>query len=669
MKSIHRLTAVLGVLFVCSIAAAEETAPQLVERYSKLTLGGAPVTISNLTVTSGSMKLTLASGSAAPVKAGDEVIGIFFKGDGSFDYSASDPVELPIMATNLRNTKSAATVTNGVLHGKFTEGLIAAQNVKLPALEGAAGSSLDDAFAKNRELFGNDRESQLATSFASQALVAANQRNFRAELVGAEEWLYEANHVQERVERLYTLDFDDRARRIERYEATISNRPVGRTRADVPPFDVMLTNLDYTVIASDGRDVSVTATETLMPRTNGARGLVLELTDQLHADGPKPPRHYKVKSISAADGKPLAFVQRPGVLLVSLPEPTMAASPLKLKFEMEGDILVRAGGDNQWVLTSDWFPEPPIAGVATTAHGVIKVKAPFIPFAGGKTISRTTEGDYNVLESQIDQPVNFVYVSGGKYWTEEEKRGNLTIRTASYGQKNPRGAKKLIALGFDTIAYYEYFLGPFPVQELNIIEMNDLGFGVSPAGLVLLTSEAFKPLITEQQLDQAGGYATDINQVFAHEIAHQYWGTAVRPSSDEEWWLAESFAEYSSALMVRKFEGEGQYKRLLAHWRADANEAHNLAPIPLANRITTPNNYDGNRTKLLYGKGPYLLAALSKQVGDETFMTFLKSYQKSFHNKLGSTKDVAGLLGFMTKQDFKPFFEKYYWGTEVPEMK
>ena len=671
MKLISRLTAVAGLLFVCAFAAADETAPDLLARYEKLTLGAPAVSVSNMVINSGSMKLTLANGVAAPVKAGDEVVGIFFKGDGSFDYAANDAVELPIMQTNLRNTKSKATVTNGILHVAFNEALIAAQSFKLPEPQGAAASeSLAEAFTKHLAIFTNDQDSRLSTGFAAHKLVAPTQRNFRAELAGEEEWVYAADHMNERLARLYTIDFENRERRLERYEAQLSDRPVGRTRADIPPYDVILSALDYTIVASDGNAVSVTATETLLPRTNGAKGIVLDLLDQIYADGPKPPRRYIVKSVTADDGKALPFVQSLGMVLVSLPQPTMAASPIKLKFDIAGDILIRAGGDNQWVLNTSWYPVPPLAGQAATVHGVTKVKAPFIPFAGGKTISRKTEGDYNVVETQIDQPVAFAFVSAGKYWHEEEKRGNLTIRAASYGQKNQRGAKKVIALAFDIVHFYEYFLGPFPVDELNILQMNDLGWGQSPAGVVFITSEIFKTLVTEQQLNDSGwAYAGDINQVLAHEIAHQYWGTAVRMPSWEEQWITEAFAEYSSSLFVKKFEGEGEYRRMIAHWKADANESHNVAPIPLANLIRRPNNYDGNRTKLLYGKGPYLLNALHKQVGDEPFLVFLKSYQKSFHNKLGTTKDVAGLLGFMTKQDFKPFFDKYYWGTEVPEVK
>jgi len=664
LKHISRILAFfsIAVVSVCC-AAAEENAAQLVARYDNLSLGGPPVSVSALVITSGSMKLTLGSGSAASVKAGDQVIGMFFKGTGSFEYSAKDNVELPIMKANLRETKSAGTVNNGVLSGSFTEALIAAQNVTLPALEGPAGSALDDTFAHHRAILKNDQESLLSLSFAAHQLTAPAQRIVRAELRGAgdDEWVYEADQNNEKLLALYTYQFDDRARRVERYEAVISERPIGRTRADIAPYDYVLSAVDYTLEAGDGNDLHVVATETITPRVNGIRGLVFGLTDLQYASGEKTPRHYTPKSITTDDGKPLAFAHRIDTLLVSLPQPSMAAAPIKLKFDLRGDLLIRENGDNQWFLRSEWFPEPHTAGMATTAHGVIRVKAPFVPFAGGKTIRRVTEGGYNVLETSIDQPVHFVAVTAGKYAYEEEKRGNMTVRTASYGQKNVRAIKKINALAFDMIQYYEYFLGPFPMDELNIVELNSFGSGQAPAGLVFITSEAFQPLL--EPINQL--FSEGINERMAHEIAHQYWGVAVRWPSPEEQWLSESFAEYSAALLLKKFQGGAPYNRLLAHWKADSNESHTVAPIPLANRITD----EFNRTKLLYGKGPYLLAALHKQVGDEQFLTFMKSYQKSFHNKAGTTKDVAGLLGFVAKQDFKPFFEQYYWGTDVPELK
>ncbi|HYH06977.1 MAG TPA: hypothetical protein VEK11_07940 [Thermoanaerobaculia bacterium] len=72
-------------VFVClPAAAAPTTAAGLVETYDHPTLGkSSPV--SNVTVEIGHMKITLGSGSAAPVMAGDEQLGIYFKGTAAMN--------------------------------------------------------------------------------------------------------------------------------------------------------------------------------------------------------------------------------------------------------------------------------------------------------------------------------------------------------------------------------------------------------------------------------------------------------------------------------------------------------------------------------------------------------------------------------------------------------
>lgn len=170
---------------------------------------------------------------------------------------------------------------------------------------------------------------------------------------------------------------------------------------------------------------------------------------------------------------------------------------------------------------------------------------------------------------------------------------------------------------------------------------------------------------SEDEVDSRG-----MNEVFAHEIAHQYWGHVVKMPSFEEQWITESFADYCAALFMKAYKGEAEYKSIVRKWRGRATFAGSDIPIPLANNVyvssdvTTPAHI---RYGLLYNKGPALLYALHKELGDEAFFTFLKSYQKSFAWKFGSTKNVAGLLQYMTKKDYMPFFDKYYWGTEMPK--
>ena len=82
--------------------------------------------------------------------------------------------------------------------------------------------------------------------------------------------------------------------------------------------------------------------------------------------------------------------------------------------------------------------------------------------------------------------------------------------------------------------------------------MNDFGFGQAPPGTMFITKEAFNPVMRGAE----PVYSKGINERFAHEIAHQYWGHVVKMPSDEEQWLTESFAEYCAGSLPEAFKNE-----------------------------------------------------------------------------------------------------------------
>ena len=653
-------------LLVTSSALAQDTVKTLSKRYSKPQIGPASP-VENLVLTSGRMRMTLVRGTAAPVRAGDEVIGLFFAGSGQFAYTADEPIELPAVKTQLRNMKASAKLDErtNVVSGTFSELLWSAPG-RIPALSGTATEAISEKFDAFRADFGENRSFNPAHLFVVQKLNGANAKPVTAEFRGENEWIYTFDDVDAREESLDILTHfpleDHRERRRFRYPSTISSIPLGRTRRDPSPVHFVLTKLEYDITASDEKDVSIKTKQTFIPTANGMRAMWLLLDEEEYVDK-YAPRHLRVKKLATADGKDLDYVHRRGHLLVSLPAPTVANKPIELVVETEGDILYRPQNSSFWRLDSAWYPQAGMPASSMTAKGIVRVKGNWTPFAPGKTLSRRTENGYNIVEAQLDTPTSLLFIVAGKYTYEEEKRGNLTIRTASYAGANKPSVKKLTDLAFNMIKYYEWFLGPFPVEELNIIEIDDLGWGQAPMGFVFITSEAFQPVLGE--VNQI--FSEGINERFAHEIAHQYWGNNVRLVGGAENWISEAFAEYSAALLLKKFQGDAVFNRMMSTWRTNAAAASKSAPVALAGRVYSPTTRIYDAIYLWYHKGPIILAALHKQLGDEQFLTFLKSFQKSFKGKPGLTRDVEGLLGFMTKQDYKPFFDKYYWGTGMPE--
>lgn len=679
MKNLRPLFTTLVLCLPVSLFAAAPLT-DFVAAAKNLKLGDA-ASVSNVTWTVGHMTLRLGNGSIARVMAGNEPVGVYFKGSGTFEYVTVEATEIPVVDHNVKavaHVKMTADAQHATLTGDFADVLILGGGVAMPEVTGTGGAALGDGFAQHSTLFSRLRVEPAGHLLAVQKFSFPTSKRVRVEFSGGRDnLLYDYDDVEDHDEGFYTVAgpstyVEDKRIQQWLFLNLLSDQPVGHDHWTTPRPPFALTALDYT-LTGDGDNAKAEVTETIARIAPGENVLRFAMQSEEFVRTSQPFRNFNVRSVTDEQGRPLPFDHVRDDLVVALDG--VDGQTFKLKFAIDGDFLVREGGDNAWQLGlgEPWFPLPrQLAGAAYTVHSVLRIKKPFIGLAPGNTISRRDEGDYNVVENVVDKPVQFTMVEAGKYNLSEEKRGELTIRVATYGLSNERAAKQLTGLAFGLIDYYEFFLGPFPWKEFNIIQVNAYGFGQAPPGAMFITNEAFSPTRSSDDGDyfmSADQYFSQgINERFAHEIAHQYWAYVVRMPSSEEQWLTESFAEYSAGLALKKLRGDAIFKQLVGTWNGGAKMGAAVAPIPYANRIGG-DRMVGRRQRfaLLYEKGPYLLYTINKEIGDEAFLTFMKSYTKSFNFKFGTTKDVAGLLGVITKKDWKPFFEQYFWGTAMPQ--
>ncbi|HKD18401.1 MAG TPA: M1 family aminopeptidase, partial [Thermoanaerobaculia bacterium] len=674
----------LGLFLACALLpvsavgaeSSTPTLPEVMERFEKLQISGAGGLSAKTHLVSGHLDCTLTGGSVALVKAGDDVVGVFFSGTGSMEYVSEDPIEAPVMTfmakkdTHLSPEKTSKGI---LLKDNFSTLLWISVGESLPDIPRVGSASLDALFQAHREKFLHKRGERLSMPFAVQRLNAPKTAMVWVEMAGGSEDLLYRRHdglnAAESLAYIHSSSSGEAAFKDALYAVTLS-RQLGRDRKDPPQPGFVLTDVDLDLKASDDKDVTMTVVETLVPQKQPRSVFPFDLDSTVYATfgAHLTNRTERVKRVTDEAGRSLPYWHQNGSLLVQVAEPALPDRPVKLRFEIDGDFLVHPGGSSYWELGIwSWFPQPELYEQRYTFHAVVRVKKPYVPFAPGTTVRRAVEGDDNLLETKVENPIQFAVVLAGDYTYKEEVRNGVTIRVATYALKNDRAIKQLTGLAAGIIDFYKDFLGPFPFSEFNILEIDDYGFGQAPPGIMFITKEAFNPLggndvsldgVASQPENQI--YSRGINERFAHEIAHQYWGYVVSPPDDDEEWLAESFAEYCAALFMKAGKGDGEYKMIVSHWKGETRFAIDKAPIPLANRVYVANDFRSQffiRVGLLYNKGPLLLYALHKELGDQTFLTFLKSYQKSFRWKYGSTKTVAGLLQALTKKDYMPFFE------------
>jgi len=687
-----RLFALLvsGLLAGSAVQAQDARPPKLVEtvdRYRNLQVADQSAAVANLKLVSEHLQCVLGSGRAAYVRAGDEVIGVFFEGTGSMDYLSANPIEAPVLAyVAKKSTRLSPEKTDQGLRvkDKFTRLLWLALPAKMPELTGLEPRPLTASFQEHEEKFLRIRGRRPGFALGYRQVAAPNALYAWVEMEGgAEDLRYVRDGMDDAFEQLSFVHGPSSGEvkvKDMLFATVLSEQPTGRDPKDPPKPRFLMTDVDLELKASTDKDVSLSVVETVVPQGEPLDVFRFDLdnglftTFGLHLES----RTEHLRKVTDEKGRTLAFYHGDHEVFVQTREPVAAGQSVKLRFELDGDFLVHPGGSNFWELgVRAWFPQPRWCEQYYTFHAVIRVRKPFVPFAPGKTIRRVEEGGDNVLEVQVDVPIQFPVILAGDYTFKEEVRDGVTIRVATYALKNDRAIKQLTDLAATIIRFYQEFLGAFPFPEFNILEIDSLGFGQAPPGVMFITKEAFNPLgggaiPLEEAPPQAENqiYSGGVNERFAHEIAHQYWAHVVKMPSHEEQWLTESFAEYSAALFIKAAKGEREYKSLVNHWTFGARQATDKAPIPLANRVYVADDVRTQfftRTGLLYEKGPLLLYALHQELGDQTFLTFLKSYQKSFRWKFGSTKTVVGLLNFLTKKDYNPFFDANFWGTGMPK--
>ena len=661
----------LAVLLLVSLGVAPAMRAaniiETVEAIDHARIAGPGANASGVSLAVGNLKLDFTDGKIFPILVDDEVAGVFFQGDGRFEYTSVDPLE----AANFRSNVKRATpysVQDGKLVGTVSKLVFWGSGYLDELPEWPQGDSSQDAqkafdgFRRKREHDQTAVEVHLAyglnispdTPFAIVELAADKKDLF-----------YGFDTVVSQNEFIFALDkfnFGTQFTKQLRFGQVLSQQPIGRDRLSVPPLQYRLTDVDATVVNPEGMNVRAEVRETYEILTP-TKILSLTLTSWRNVEGVK--HDYALKSARGSGGGALPFVHREGVVIVELPEVAAPGDTVVLDFVMEGDILNRPRGDNYWQLgPGGWLPEPQRVDATFHSYRVVtKAPKPYVSFSNGKTIKRWEEGDLACAEFKEDQPIFLPVILAGKYKSYEQTNDGVTIQVHAYAQAKTDRMKKIANNLFALQEFYRKVLGEFPFSELKVIEINELGWGQAPPGIIFITKEAFLPGGSQE----ARGWSMGINSRLAHELAHTWWGDISPWASDTDYWLCESTAEYYAAVAMGVLWRESEFEKEYDGWKTRSRWVEDHGTVLLANQLSTEDGLR-DRVGLLYAKGPIVLHALRQEIGDDAFFTAFKTLLSNRRFKHISTQDVISVVNHVTGKDYTDWIHRYIAGTDWPDQ-
>jgi aminopeptidase N len=204
------------------------------------------------------------------------------------------------------------------------------------------------------------------------------------------------------------------------------------------------------------------------------------------------------------------------------------------------------------------------------------------------------------------------------------------------------------------LKFYDSLLGPYSFQKLANVQSNTRFGGMENAGNIFYD---------ENTVDGT----KSVENLVAHEVAHQWFGNAVTEKNWRDIWLSEGFATYLTDLYIEHKYGDEPFKKRLERERQKIIKFSHYKQQPIV--LDHPKNLFALLNPNSYEKGAWVLHMLRQKIGDKTFFKLLKDFYQDYHLKNASTEDFIQLAQQISQQNLDKFFKQWLYRDDLPLLK
>jgi hypothetical protein len=251
--------------------------------------------------------------------------------------------------------------------------------------------------------------------------------------------------------------------------------------------------------------------------------------------------------------------------------------------------------------------------LTTTARGV--------PSATGRLVSTACNGDATTFLFEADVARDFAVVFAPDHEQTESRVGGKTIRT-SFSPAHSSAGVIALERASAALELFEQQIGPVPHTDIDLVEVPLQGpAGAEFSGLILVSS-------------QYAQWPTDpfFDVIISHEMAHQWFYSAVGNHATEDPWLDEGLATYLSYVFLEHTQSPAAVSELERSERAYRSARQQHPDLTIASSVGAfPDS--PTYSAFVYSGGAVFLDAIRCEIGDEAFFRALGDYYRT--NLLG----------------------------------
>lgn len=202
--------------------------------------------------------------------------------------------------------------------------------------------------------------------------------------------------------------------------------------------------------------------------------------------------------------------------------------------------------------------------------------------------------------------------------------------------------------------YFTETISRFPFKKLANVQSSTIYGGMENASAIFYPEKA---ITGKGKLDN----------LIAHETAHQWFGDSATEIDWPHIWLSEGFATYFANLYLLESKGDSIFKEKMKQQRTKVFKYNETNKAPVVDtqtkdllKLLNPNSYE---------KGAWVLHMLRKELGDELFFKGIKAYYEIFRYSNASTYDFQSIMSQISGKNLDTFFEQWLYKTGHPIIK
>ncbi len=340
---------------------------------------------------------------------------------------------------------------------------------------------------------------------------------------------------------------------------------------------------------------------------------------------------------ASLDGTPLRHQRRGGQIWISLPHRFDPGERLAVRVAYAGKPRsVRRGGFDGfiWTETPDglpwitvscelfgadlWWPTKDHLGDEPDSMALhITVERPLMVAANGRLRSVTESPAGRTFHWFVSTPINNYGVSLNiaPYVEVTEPYASVNGDTVPVTfwvlRQDAEPARRALPDFLEQMRHLEDLVGPYPFWADK--------YGIAQTPYLGMEHQTIIAYGANFRNDAMAGIDWGFDGLHQHELAHEWFGNQVTPTSFQDLWLNEGFAQYAQPLYAESRLGRQKARELLALYR---RRMANRQPVAPRDTLTSRQAYTGD----IYYKGALVLHALRYLLGEDAFFTMLRRW-------------------------------------------